>query len=316
MYPIVTLISSIIALFLSLVLYIYWYLEVSAGLRAVIKRFNIDAKQALEPQTWVVIMVLSILVGFILICIFIIFVYNQKTLQLYRLQNNFINNFTHELKTPVTSLKLYLETFVKYELPRSDQLKYIDFMIQDAERLSDNVSQILNLARIESSSYASEKAIVELETATRDFLNENSHLFAASEIKVKNLSDNRYMFNINLPLFEMFLMNILTNAITYNDSDIPKIEIIFQKLKNKLSIQFIDNGIGIEKWELKKIFRKFYQVGTSDNRSAKGSGLGLYVAENIARIYNGKLKVESKGKGKGSQFTLMLPYDPILNQKA
>ncbi len=315
MYPIITLISSIIALFLSLVLYIYWYLEVSEGLRAVIKRFNIDAKQALEPQTWIVIMVLSILVGFILICIFMIFVYNQKIMQLYRLQNNFINNFTHELKTPVTSLKLYLETFVKYELPRSDQLKYIDFMIQDAERLSDNVSQILNLARIESSTYSSEKAIIELVLATKDFLSENGHLFDKSEITVENQTDGDFMFNINLPLYEMFLMNIITNAITYNDSDKPKIDIIFQRQKNNIQVRFLDNGIGIEKSELKKIFRKFYQVGTSDDMSAKGSGLGLYVAENIARIYSGKLKVESRGKGKGSQFTLVLPYDPILHQR-
>jgi signal transduction histidine kinase len=316
MYPIITLISSIIALFLSLVLYIYWYLEVSEGLRVVIKRFNIDAKQVLEPQTWIVIMVLSILVGFILICIFTIFVYNQKIMQLYRLQNNFINNFTHELKTPVTSLKLYLETFVKYELPRKDQLKYIDFMIQDAERLSDNVSQILNLARIESSTYSSEKAIVELVTATKGFLSDNAHLFAESEITVKNPANEDFMFNINLPLFEMFLMNIITNAITYNDSAKAKIAITFQQQKGKISVRFIDNGIGIEKSEIRKIFRKFYQVGTSDNMSAKGSGLGLYVAENIAKIYSGKLKVESKGKGKGSQFTLILPYDSILNQHA
>jgi signal transduction histidine kinase len=237
-------------------------------------------------------------------------------MQLYRLQNNFINNFTHELKTPVTSLKLYLETFVKYELPRKDQLKYIDFMIQDAERLSDNVSQILNLARIESSTYSSEKAIVELVTATKGFLSDNAHLFAESEITVKNPANEDFMFNINLPLFEMFLMNIITNAITYNDSAKAKIEITFQQQKGKISVRFIDNGIGIEKSEIRKIFRKFYQVGTSDNMSAKGSGLGLYVAENIAKIYSGKLKVESKGKGKGSQFTLILPYDPILNQHA
>lgn len=314
LYPIVTLIASIAALVLSLVLYIYWYLGISEGLQALVIRFNIDTKQALEPQTWVVIMVLSILVGFILACIFIIFVYNQKTMQLYRLQNNFINNFTHELKTPVTSLKLYLETFTKYDLPRQDQLKYIDYMIQDAERLSNNVNQILNLARIESHSYSSEKAVLDLVAVTENFLKENHHLFADSQITINKPTDIRFMFNINLHLFEMFLMNILTNAITYNDSKVPKIDIIFQKIKQKLTIRFIDNGIGIDKSELKKIFRKFYQVGKSDNRSAKGSGLGLYVADNIARIYNGRLRVDSKGKGKGSQFSLFLPYESILNQ--
>ena len=313
LYPIITLISSIIALVLSLVLYIYWYLEVSQGLRNVVSRFNLDNKQVLESQTWVVIMVLSILVGFILICIFTIFVYNQKTIQLYRLQNNFINNFTHELKTPVTSLKLYLETFIRHQLPRQDQLKYIEFMIQDAERLSDNVNQILNLARIESNSYSSEKIIVDLVKVTEDFLRDNRHIFANSQINLINDTGERFVFNVNLPLFEMFLMNILTNAITYNDSPTPTIEIRFHRHRQKMFINFSDNGIGIDKSELKKIFRKFYQVGSSDNRSAKGSGLGLYVADNIARIYNGNLKAESKGRGKGSQFILTLPYEPILN---
>jgi two-component system, OmpR family, phosphate regulon sensor histidine kinase PhoR len=313
-HSLITLILSIIALVLSFALYIYWYLEVSEGLKAVVTRFKIDTRQVLEPQTWVVILVLSILVGFIIVCIFIIFVYNQKALQLYRLQNNFINNFTHELKTPVTSLKLYLETFVKYDLPRKDQLKYIEYMIQDANRLSENVSQILNLAKIESSSYSGEKNITDLVNATQRFLEENHHRFVSSEINVSNPENRSFMLNINLPLFEMFLMNLLTNAITYNDSKIPKITIRFQSINNKLMIRIEDNGIGIEKGEIKKIFRKFYQVGKSDNRSAKGSGLGLYVAVNIARIYSGKLKAESRGKCKGSQFSLILPLEPILNQ--
>jgi len=283
----------------------------------VVDRFNIDTRQVLEPQTWIVIMVLSILVGFILVCIFTIFVYNQKTWQLYRLQNNFINNFTHELKTPVTSLKLYLETFVKYDLPRSDQLKYIEYMIQDAERLSDTVNQILNLAKLESGGYSGETVITDLVNATESFLKENHHLFQNCEINVRSLTEGSFMFNINIPLFEMFLMNILTNAIIYNDSKVPKVNVLFSKSPKKIQIQFVDNGIGIEKHEIRKIFKKFYQIGLSDNRSAKGSGLGLYVADNIARIYRGKLKAESRGRGgNGSKFTLVLPYEPILNQRA
>jgi len=99
-HPILIFILSVVALALSLILYIHWYMEVSTGLKAVMLRFDLDPSQVLEPQTWVVIMVLSILVGIILMGILMIFVYTQKTAQLYRLQHNFINNFTHELKTP------------------------------------------------------------------------------------------------------------------------------------------------------------------------------------------------------------------------
>ncbi len=312
-YPMLILIASIAALVTSLVLYIYWYLEVSEGLRSVVNRFNIDTRQVLEPQTWIVIMVLSILVAFILVCIFTIYVYNRKVWQLYRLQNNFINNFTHELKTPVTSLKLYLETFAKYNLPREEMLKYIDYMIQDAERLSENVSQILNLAKLESDDYSGETVIADLTSITEVFIKENHHLFQESEIEVHKIGRDSFMFNVNIALFEMILMNILTNAIKYNEEETKKVEIFFFKQKNTIQIHFQDNGIGMEKQELKKIFKKFYQIGLSDNRSARGSGLGLYIVDNIARLYRGKMKAESKGKGKGSRLILSLPYEPILN---
>ena len=117
LHPILIFLLSIAALGMSLFLYIYWYMEASSGLRSVIERFNLDPGQVLRSDTWMVIMILSLLVGVILMGIFGIFVYSQKTLQLYRLQNNFINNFTHELKTPVTSLKLFLQTFSKHDLP-------------------------------------------------------------------------------------------------------------------------------------------------------------------------------------------------------
>jgi two-component system phosphate regulon sensor histidine kinase PhoR len=91
LHPILIFISSIAAVTLSLILYIYWYVEVSTGLKGVIARANLDSDQVLTSQTWMVILVLSILVGIILMGIFIIFVYNQKTFQLYRLQRNFIS---------------------------------------------------------------------------------------------------------------------------------------------------------------------------------------------------------------------------------
>ena len=129
LHPILIFITSIIALGTSLFLYIYWYVEASSGLHALLKKSNIDPHQVLTSETWVVVMVLSILVGLILLGIMMIFIYSQKTLRLYRTQNNFINNFTHELKTPVTSLKLFLETFNKHELAREAQLKYVQYML-------------------------------------------------------------------------------------------------------------------------------------------------------------------------------------------
>lgn len=308
LHPILIFISSIVAVALSLILYIYWYMEASTGLEKVIQKANLDPDQVLASQTWVVILVLSVLVGIILMGIFTIFVYNQKTFQLYRLQRNFINNFTHELKTPVTSLKLYLETFRKYELPREDQIKYIGYMVHDADRLSNNINRILNMAKVESKTYGGKFVIEDLVQVAQQFYEKNRHLFGGSEIIIQNPTGRSFPYRINRSLFNILLMNIFTNAIKYNDSEIPRLDIVFDPKARDLHIRFEDNGIGLPRPEFKKIFKKFYQIGRSDDMTAKGTGLGLYLVETIARIHRGKIAAESKGEGKGSVFSLILPY--------
>jgi two-component system phosphate regulon sensor histidine kinase PhoR len=306
-HPIFVFIFSILALVLSLFLYIYWYMKASTDLKTIAGKFNIDPQQVLKSETWMVILVLSILVGIILIGIFAIFVYGQKTLQLYRLQHNFINNFTHELKTPVTSLKLYLETFLKYDIPRAEQMKYIRYMLQDVGRLSDNINRILNLARIESKSYGGEFVNSDMVQVVREFITSNHHLFEGCRIQIHCPDNGSFMYPINVFLFEMLLINLFTNAIKYNASETPSIDIFFEKQKRHLAVRFQDNGIGIEKSDIKRIFKKFYQVGRSDDMTAKGSGLGLHLVQNIARIHKGRMVASSKGDGEGSVFTLILP---------
>lgn len=308
LHPILIFVSSIVAVGLSLFLYIYWYLEVSTGLKSVIERASLDRDQILAPQTWVVILVLSVLVGIILMGIFTIFVYHQKTIQLYRLQRNFISNFTHELKTPVTSMKLYLQTFRKHELSREDQLKYIGYMVQDADRLSDSINRILSLAKIESGVYEDRFVAEDLVEVVEGFYEKNRPLFGRCEVTIHNPSGRSFPYPINLVLFEMLLMNLFTNAIKYNKAKVPRLDVRFEPKARGLHIRFEDNGIGIPRSEAKKIFRKFYQIGRAEDMSAKGTGLGLHLVESIARFHEGRVIVESKEGEKGSVFSLILPF--------
>ena len=306
-HPLTIFVVSILALGTSLILYIYWYIEVSAGLKSVVRKFNLDSSQILTAQTWVVILVLSILVGLILLGLFTIFAYSQKMVQLYRLQHNFINNFTHELKTPVASIRLYLETFQKHELGRDDQLKYIDYMLADVTRLSGNISRILNLARIESKSFADEFSWGDPLEVIDLFIQKNGHLFTGCHIRLNNRLGRKIYCHINRSLLEILLMNLITNAIKYKSSDPPEIDISTRLQPNRLQIVFSDNGIGFDRNERSKIFKKFYQIGRSDDMSAKGSGIGLYMAHNIAKIHKGKLSANSSGVDRGAVFTLTLP---------
>lgn len=306
-HPVVIFILSIAALGASLFLYIYWYLEVSTGLQKIIKKYSLDPAQFFEIKTWVVIMVLSILVGLILTGVFTIFVYNEKTQRLYRMQRNFINSFTHELKTPVASLRLYLDTFSRYDLPREDQLRYLDFMSHDVNRLLANINRILDLARIETKSYQKGRECIDIVKMVEEFCEQNADLFRGCDIAIHNPSRERPCYWINRPLFEMLLMNLFTNAVKYNQSDRPRIDVTFVTRKKGLDIRITDNGMGIEKGETKKIFRKFYQVGRTEDMTAKGTGLGLYLVAHVAQIHQARVTAESPGPGQGSTFVLKMP---------
>ena len=314
-HPIMILVISVVAVFTSLVLYIFWYVEVSLGLQEAIETAGSDSDLIFTPQTWVVILVLSILVGLIIFGITVIFTYHQKTLQLYRLQRNFINNFTHELKTPVASLKLYLETFSKHQLPRDDQLKYLKHMIQDADRLTDNINRILSLAKIENRTLKGEFKDTELVSFTRRFVEKNLHIFKECDISIHNPSERQYNYLIDSSLFEMVMINLLNNAIKYNQSERPVVKISFEPTGDNLHINFADNGIGLPPQQTKKIFRNFYQIGQSDDMSAKGTGVGLYLVDSIIRLHKGRIKASSPGPGQGSVFSLILPLNPS-QQKA
>ena len=314
LHPISIFVFSIIALGLSLFLYIYWYVSVSTGLKAVIEKTNLDPQQFIAWQTWVVIMVLSILVGIILVGIFTIFVYQRKTLALYRSQYNFINSFTHELKTPTTSLRLYLETFIKHELPRDKQLKYLGYMLADVGRLSNNINSILDLARIEAKIYSGEFIVADVVEEVEAFCQINEQLFRGSEIMINGQERNCYYCSINHALFQMLLMNLFSNAIRHNTNDRPQITISFSQTEKNVQICIADNGVGFEKSQGKKIFNKFFQIERRGAPVVGGTGLGLYMVKQIVRFHKGRISAHSDGSGKGAQFIISLPrQDPSLD---
>jgi two-component system phosphate regulon sensor histidine kinase PhoR len=302
-HPLTIFIFSLLALGTSLYLYINSYLRVNEAFEQFIKKHNFNPSTIYDSETWVMILILSVLVACIIIGMVLIFVYYQKVIILYRQQQNFINGFTHELKTPVASLKLFLDTFSKHELSREQQLKYLNFMRRDTERLSDNVNLILNLGKIEDKDELDEAVNTDLSFFISEFLQKSPHLFEDISIEFDNRVEGAVFFPINKDMMEMLFMNMVTNAIRYNETEPRKLEIIMRRTDKFIEIVFKDNGIGINKSEQKKIFKKFYQVG----KTAKGSGLGLYFVGQIVKLHRGTIRVFSEGLGKGSSFIIELP---------
>lgn len=313
LHPVFIFACSIFALATFLVLTVGLYMEIRSALEVVILRFNIDPHSIFPSKTGMTILVLSLLIVVVLAGILLAFIYYQKTVNLFRLQHNFIYNFTHELKTPVTSLRIYLETFVRHQMDPADVTRYSRNMLADIERLTENIDRILNLARIESQNFGSEVTRESLVTLVENFCQKNASIFRTCEIRIENPGGQAFIYPVNLFLFEILLMNIISNAIKYNDSEAPALTIVFKSHLQKVTIDFIDNGIGVDRQEAKKIFTKFYQAGRKDSAGATGSGLGLYLVSSIAMVHGWRASVASEGKGKGSKFTITIPRASMAN---
>ena len=313
LHPVFIFACSIFALATFLVMTISWYMEITSALEVVIMKFHIDPKLIFPSKTGMTILVLIALIAVVLIGILLAFIYYQKTVNLFRLQHNFIYNFTHELKTPVTSLRIYLETFIKHELQSNEIKKYSENMLEDINRLTQNINSILDLARIESQNFGSKITRESLISLVEKFCNKNASIFRDLNIEIDNQSNSEMVYPVNLFLFEMLLMNVISNAIKYNESNAPTLVIRFKNFIQKVTIEFIDNGIGVDKKEAKKIFRKFYQSDRYQANDVSGSGLGLYLVSSISAIHGWRASAASNGKGKGATFTITIPKASIAN---
>jgi two-component system phosphate regulon sensor histidine kinase PhoR len=232
-----------------------------------------------------------------------------KQRQLSEVQKNFINNLTHELKTPISSIGLSAKVITDEKILNSPKrlLKYAHIIQEQNERLSKNVEKVLNLASLEKS-----RIVLNLETIDiKDFLMEAIDNFKQSTLgqnaniatnftsqKVETMADKFHFANL--------LNNILENAAKYCEQT-PEICISFKPLKKNIEISFTDNGIGIPREHRKKIFKKFYRIPTGNVHNVKGFGLGLDYVQKITKAHKWKIHVDENPAG-GSIFTLRIPH--------
>ena len=220
----------------------------------------------------------------------------------------FLNAVTHELKTPIASIKLYLETLKTRELPREKQVEFFDIMLDDNERLLSTVEQVLqasstrekqrllNLAEIDLGDLISDTV---RNVISRRHLDDTTIRFTAPSESVKVLGDRNEL--------ETAVTNLLDNAIKYSP-DAPKISVKLKSRGSKSAELYIrDNGIGMARGDLKRIFKRFYRVPNASANAAKGTGLGLAIVRSIVEKHGGRIKAESKGEGKGTTFVVTLP---------
>ena len=225
----------------------------------------------------------------------------KKELQLSHNQNNFLLSVTHELKTPIASNKLYLQTILKRELDTEKRNDLIGKALSENLRLEKMIDNILNASRLENRMLVVHKEDVELSIYLTSLVERFRKSFPEATLIAK-IQEN-VMAQIDPFIFETIVNNLIENALKYSHSDGPiTVQLIQQE---KLHIRIIDCGPGVAIQEQKDIFKKFYRAGNEEIRSQKGTGLGLFIAVEFTRLHSGQLKY-SANQPKGSIFELIL----------
>ena len=213
----------------------------------------------------------------------------KKETALTRQQKNFLLSVTHELKSPIASVKLQLETLQKRELEKNVQREMLNNALNDTERLHTLVENILLATRIDNSAFSLHRERVDLSAFITDIIQQ---MPGAHKQKTEMNIEPGISFDIDKTLFPSVILNLFENAVKYSPASSPII--LSLKKENGNIIFFVkDEGSGISENEKENIFQKFYRLGNEETRSAKGTGLGLYIAKYIAGLHGGKISVKN-----------------------
>ena len=225
--------------------------------------------------------------------------------KLSEIKNDFIDNMTHELKTPISTISLACEAMIDNKKNKNDYVKIID---EENKRLGHQVERVLNIARTEKQSYKIDKSSVNIHEIIEESMNVFRFKLEKKGGKIVNkLKAENPIINGNKSHLVNVFNNLIENGIKYS-KDKPVITIESRNDKSSMEISIKDNGIGIKKNNLDKIFDKFYREPQGNIHNVKGFGLGLSYVKNIVDKLNAKIFVKSK-YGQGSVFTLKFNYE-------
>jgi len=296
--------------------WIYWYFKNSQNLAEFAKKLP---PELLESDfNWVVLLEGGVLMLMILAGVYVIFVYWNKQSRLYQLQSNFISSVSHELKSPLASIQLYLET-LKYQKVSSEEAQdFVETMLSDTERLSDLIDNILESSKSDPKSMQLQFSSVDIVLFLQETIAHHQKLFEDKQCVIQLKFNDYVKVSIDGRAMRMVFNNLIANALRYSPAG-TVLTIEVRRDQKFCIIDFIDQGFGFDKKELKKVFKKFYRVQNQETQNIEGAGLGLYISRQIIKNHKGKINVFSEGRGKGTHFMLSLPeYHGLIekNQKS
>lgn len=230
-----------------------------------------------------------------------------KEIQLNRRQSNFVDSVTHELKTPIAALRLYLDTLLLRDLDKEDRMEFYQTMDTELARLDQLINQLLEVGRLDAIGSQSDPEHINLNTLLRGCaeLACRQHKFTLDE--VCNFDVASITMNSRQMLLDMIFRNLLDNAIKYG-SDPPKVEIVaMPRGRDRVVVRIRDYGKGIPSEQRQSVFQMFFRGNDELQRTRKGTGLGLYIVKTLVGIMKGRIHVVTPPDGEGCVFEVVLP---------
>ncbi len=258
----------------------------------------------IAPLVLGVITFALIIAGLIVYTVFLV-----REMGITEQQDSFLNSVTHELKTPIASIRLYLETLQSREVGDAQRKEFYRIMLQDADRLQHTVEQVLKAGHARHHRKLDHRAPVDLLWLAQDCIDTarmRHNLPAGAVTLAEHDPKTLLVVEGDVDQLRTAILNLLDNAVKYS-SEAPHVAVqAVGATPDTAWVRVKDSGVGIPKAQLGRIFSRFYRF-QPHGFTVKGTGLGLYIVRSIAKAHGGRVFAESTGEGKGATFTLELP---------
>jgi signal transduction histidine kinase len=269
----------------------------------------VTARSALAGENaalyWTLLAVGTTFLVLLLVGVVVYLLLSIKSVRLTQRQSNFIDSVTHELKSPIASLKLYLQTLTRRKVSVEQAEEFHRSMLEDLERLDNLINHLLDAARIEREPIETPLEDVDLAQLIRSIAQtaqQHYHLpDNAMELRLDPATLNGRPADL-----EMLFRNLIDNAIKYSSPQ-PKIEVDLSAHDGRVTARISDNGPGIPINLRRKIFGRFVRLGSELERKQAGTGLGLFIVRQLVRRMRGKITVRGRGNQRGTVFEVELP---------
>ncbi len=290
---------GIVASVLALVLGVGWQILVVSDLSPVAR--------GLTGVHWALLILgglffLLLIVGLILLLVWLV-----QEVRFNQRQQAFLDTVTHEMKTPLASLRLYLDTLRAREPDAERRREFLAHMGEDVDRLQRTVELVLAAARAEDRTREPRRERVELPTLLERCIDEVRVRHGLPEDAVTLTCSGRCAVRGDADEFGVVFENLLDNAVKYSDPP-PHVDVrVSDADRERVTVEITDRGIGIPPAELRKIFQRFHRAGRDVQRKAAGLGLGLFIVRSLVLRHGGRVVARSEGVGRGSRFAVTLP---------